>query len=176
MSSPRGFAVTPPDMRVPGLLCAFVLLTCLAALILSWHELQGSPALWLVIALTLGTPALIVVALFRRKVVLNDGVLRIVAGLNQARMPVSSLLPAQARIVDLATSKEDRLGIKSFGTSMPGYHAGHFKQIGGRSVFALVTDKHRVLVLPEQSGRLLMLSLEKPQALLDAVQRSAPGQ
>ncbi len=175
MSSAREFAITPPDMRVPGLLCVFVLLTCLGALALSWRELQGSPALWLVIAFTLGTPALIVVALFRRKVALDGASLRIIAGLNQTRVPVSSLLPAQARIVDLGTSKEDRLGIKSFGTSMPGYHAGHFKQAGGHRVFALVTDKRRVLVLPEQSGRLLMLSLEKPQALLDALQRSTPG-
>lgn len=173
MSAAREFAVTPPDMRVPGLLFAFVLLTCLVALAFGWRELQGSPALWLAIAVCLGTPALIVVALFRRKVTFDGASLRIVAGLNQARVPASALLANEARIVDLDTSKDDRLGIKSFGTSMPGYHAGHFKQIGGHRVFALVTDKHRVLVLPEQNGRRLMLSLQKPQALLDALQRPA---
>ena len=89
-------------------------------------------------------------------------------------MPVDALQVDEARIVDLDANKEYRLGIKSFGTSMPGYHAGHFRQVGGRKVFALVTDKRRVLVLPERDGRLLMLSLEKPQALLDALQ--APTQ
>ena len=40
-------------------------------------------------------------------------------------------------------------------------------------MFALVTDKRRVLALRERGGRLLLLSLVQPQALLDAIRRSA---
>ena len=169
MSTPREFAVTPPDLRLPWLIVVAVVLICVGALALGWRELQGSPALWLTLAVTVLAPALLMVALFRRQVVLEDGTLRIVAGINQTRVPVDALQVDEARIVDLDANKEYRLGIKSFGTSMPGYHAGHFRQVGGRKVFALVTDKRRVLVLPERDGRLLMLSLEKPQALLDAL-------
>lgn len=171
MTSAREFAITRPDLRFPGAIFIAVVLTLIAALALGWHQLVGSPALWLVIAAALVAPVLILVAVFRRKVVLDGETLKVVAGLNQASVPTSALLVNEARIVDLGTSTQYRLGMKSFGTSMPGYHAGHFRQIGGKKVFALVTDKHRVLVLPERSGRLLMLSLEKPQALLDALQR-----
>ena len=173
MSSARRFAVTPPDLRLPWLIVVAVVLICVGALALGWRELQGSPALWLTLAVTVLAPALLMVALFRRQVVLEDGTLRIVAGINQTRVPLASIRLDDARIVDLDTHPEYRPGIKTFGSSMPGYHAGHFRQVGGKKVFAMVTDKHRVLVLPEQDGRLLLLSLEKPQALLDALRQAA---
>lgn len=176
MSNVRKFDVTPPDLPIPALIFIAVLLTLTGVLAMGWHQLVGSSALWVVIAAALIAPALILITVFRRKVMLDGETLKIVAGLNRTSIPTSSLLTNQARIVDLDTSTEYRLGIKSFGTSMPGYHAGHFRQIGGNKVFALVTDKRRVLVLPERDGRLLMLSLEKPQALLDALQRSAHTQ
>lgn len=173
MNSAREFKITPPDLRLPGLILAVVMLTCVGVLVMSWHEVKDSAALWIALPACVLAPLVLVVALFRRKVVLNGETLHIVAGLNQARVPTASLRSGEARIVDLATSQEYRLGIKSFGTSMPGYHAGHFRQLRGGKVFAMVTDKHRVLVLPEANGRLLMLSLEKPQALLDALQPAA---
>ena len=40
-------------------------------------------------------------------------------------------------------------------------------------MFALLTDRDRVLALPERDGRLLLLSLDNPQSLLDALQRAA---
>lgn len=54
---------------------------------------------------------------------------------------------------------------------MPGYQAGHFRQVGGGKVFALVTDRRKVLALRENGGRLLLLSLAQPHALLDALSR-----
>ena len=173
MSVPREFAVTPPDLRLPGLVFAAVFLACAGTLAFGWRGMQGSHALWIVVLATIVTPVLVLVALFRRKVVLDGAALRIVAGLNRTRVPVSALLPAEARVVDLDTHPEYRLGIKTFGSSMPGYHAGHFRQRGGRKIFALVTDKHRVLALPERDGRLQLLSLDKPQALIDALAAAA---
>ncbi len=172
MSAPREFAVTPPDLRLPGLILVAVLLACASALAFGWHEMQGRHALWAGLAATIIAPALVLAALFRRKVTFDGHTLYIVAGLNQTRVAAGMLSPGEARVVDLATNAEYRLGIKSFGTSMPGYHAGHFRQVRGRKVFALVTDKHRVLVLPERDSRLLMLSLDKPQALLDALHQA----
>ena len=37
----------------------------------------------------------------------------------------------------------------------------------------MVTDRTKVLALPQRSGRMLLLSLERPQALLDALQAMA---
>ena len=176
MSAVRSFAVTPPDLRVPGLIFAVVLFTCVGVLALSWHEIKDSAALWITLPICFLAPLVIVVALIRRKVTFDGETLHIVAGLNQTRVPVASLLPGNARVVDLETSNEYRLGIKTFGTAMPGYYAGHFQQIKGQKVFALVTDKHRVLMLPERDGRRLMLSLEKPQTLLDALQAQPRAQ
>ena len=173
MSAPREFAVTPPDLRLPALIFALVLSACVVSLVLGWGEFEGGAAPWLMLATIVFMPVLVLVALFRRKVTFDGQTLHVAAGINQTRVAAGMLSPGEARVVDLATNAEYRLGVKSFGTSMPGYHAGHFRQVRGRKVFALVTDKHRVLVLPERDGRLLMLSLDKPQALLDALQRAA---
>lgn len=130
--------------------------------------------MWPILTATIIAMLLLAVALFRRKVLLDGENMRIVAGLNQTRVPLAMLLPQQARIVELNNSPENHIGMKTFGSAMPGYHAGHFRQVGGSKVFALVTDKRRVL-LPERDGRLLMLSLHKPQALLDALHAKQRG-
>lgn len=176
MSSAREFAIIPPDLRFSGLLVAFVLFSCVGALTVSWQALRGSPIFWLMVLAAFATLTLVLLALFHHKVVLEDESLHIVAGLNRACVPAASLLVNEARIVDLTTNSEYRLGRKHNGTALPGYHAGHFRQADGRKIFALITDKRRVLVLPERDGRLVMLSLEKPQTLLDALQRSARTQ
>ena len=37
MSTPRSFAITPPDMRFPALIMITVLLVCVGALAMSWR-------------------------------------------------------------------------------------------------------------------------------------------
>ena len=57
---------------------------------------------------------------------------------------------------------------------MPGFHAGRFRlrEKFGKA-FCLLTDRHRVLWLPLRDGKdQLLLSLEQPQALLDALKAS----
>lgn len=168
-TAPRAFKVTPPDMRFPALLIGFVTLACLGSLGFVARELIGKPMFWPLLAVCLLIPILIGVSVARRKVLFDGETLDIRAGLNRTHVARSALDIATARIADLDTHPDLRIGIKVLGTSMPGYHAGHFRQIGGNKVFALVTDKHRVLVIPEHDGRLLMLSLESPHALLDAL-------
>lgn len=107
----------------------------------------------------------------RRRVVLDEGVLRIDAVFTSRRIPAPELLPAQARIVNLAEHIEMRPWLRSFGlgTRLPGYCAGYFRARDPVRIFALVTDSSRVLVLPERSGRRLLISVKQPQALLDAL-------
>ena len=63
--------------------------------------------------------------------------------------------------------------LNTFGTAMPGYSAGHFRLRDRSRGFLLLTDRRKVLALPERGGRTLLLSLERPQALLDALQAVA---
>ncbi|TGQ61265.1 hypothetical protein EN855_033645, partial [Mesorhizobium sp. M1C.F.Ca.ET.212.01.1.1] len=68
-----------------------------------------------------------------------------------------------------------RYGIrfKTNGYAMPGFYSGHFRLQGGGKGFALVTDRSRVLVLPVRDGSALLLSLDRPQVLLDALRKVA---
>ena len=109
----------------------------------------------------------------RRSVRLEDGELKISAGMHAHRVAIGAIDLAGARIVDLAEHKALRPIFKSFGTSLPGYYAGHFRLRDRSKAFVLVTDRTRVLVLPERSGRKLLLSLRHPQALLDALSAQA---
>ena len=168
MSDAREFKVTPPDMRVPALVIGFTVLVCAGSLFFLMRDVHGPMLVWIV-ALCALAPVIVLIAVMRRRVSFDGETLRIVAGLNQTRVAKAQLKLDEARIVQLDASPETRIGIKTLGTAMPGYYAGHFRQIGGSRVFALVTDKRRVLVIPERDGRLLMLSLERPQALLDAL-------
>lgn len=176
MSEPRLFSVPAPDYRKVALMFALVLATIGVALVLVLRD--GSAArTWPHLLLgALVSIALLAWVVGRRRVTLEGDTLRIAAGLNSTRVAVSALDLDQARIVRLDEHPEYRPGTKTFGSAMPGYQAGHFHQGGGRKVFVLLTERDRVLVLPERDGRLLLLSLDNPQSLLDALQRAAgPG-
>ena len=164
----REFDVVPPDLRLTWWLPALAFIAGLVGIAVAARQ---DPAVWLVSPVLLLAMLVIGAAVRRRRVVLDAGVLRIDAGFTSRRVAASELLPTQGRIVNLAEHIEMRPGLKSFGlgTRLPGYCAGYFRARGGVRVFALVTDFSRVLVLPERSGRRLLLSLKQPQALLDAL-------
>ncbi|MFT4179519.1 MAG: hypothetical protein QM612_08665 [Thermomonas sp.] len=110
----------------------------------------------------------------RRSVRLHDGMLDVRAALYRKRVAVSELDLQRARIVDLAERTELRPWLKSNAVSMPGFHAGHFRLRGdfGKAFF-LLTQRERVLWLPLRDSKTqLLLSLERPQSLLDALAAS----
>ena len=111
------------------------------------------------------------ISLKRRRVQLQSGVLQVAAGLFSHRVSVADIELERARVVDLDERTELRPAVKTFGMALPGYSAGHFRlrQKLGKA-FCLVTDRRRVLWLPLRDGKQqLLLSLEHPQALLDAL-------
>ncbi len=125
------------------------------------------PAL-LIIPLVLG---LMLLAMARRSVQLRDGVLDVRAAMYRKRVAVAELDLQRARVVDLQEHTELRPVFKTNGIFLPGYHAGHWRlreKLG--KAFCLLTDRRRVLWLPAHDGATqLLLSLERPQALLDAL-------
>ena len=56
---------------------------------------------------------------------------------------------------------------------MVGVAAGQGHRKGGSNGFALVTDRRHTLVIPVRGGSTLLLSLDRPQALLDALRKVA---
>lgn len=175
MSEARRFSVPAPDYRKVALVFGLVLAMLGMALFLVLRDADAARAWPPLLLGTFASLGLLAVVVGRRRVTLEGDTLRVAAGLNSTRVAVSALDLGQAHIVRLDEHPEYQPGIKTFGSAMPGYQAGHFRQRGGRKVFALVTERARVLALPERNGRLLLLSLDNPQTLLDALQRAAVG-
>ena len=82
---------------------------------------------------------------------------------------VTALDLAQARIASLDEHTEFRPGMKTNGYALPGFQAGHFRLRNRAKAFCLLTTQQRVLILPQRDGAFLLLSPERPQALLDAL-------
>lgn len=170
MTQPRTFATHTPDWRASALILGAIVLLVFG---LSWFSASNPQdqrmGMLGAVLITAFIGALLALALLRRKVWLQDGQLRVNAGINSLRVPVNELDIAHARIVNMDENPDYRLGFRTFGTQLPGYHAGHFRQGSGLKTFALVTAKQRVLLIPRQGERRIMLSLAQPQALLDAL-------
>lgn len=142
-----------------------------------WFRMGGSAAWSLIViaVLAVGLGA----AFFRRRVALAGNVLDVRSTMYRRRVPVAQLRLDQAEVVDLQRDRRYGIRVKTNGYSTPGFYSGHFRLQGGGKGFALVTDRARVLALPVSDGSTLLLSVDRPQALLDALRKvaaSAPRQ
>ncbi|WP_303638334.1 PH domain-containing protein [Stenotrophomonas tuberculopleuritidis] len=134
--------------------------------------LMGGSAAWSMAVIVL-IGAGLGVSFFRRRVELAGGVLDVRSTLYRRRTAVADLLLDQAEVVDLGRDRRYGIRFKTNGYSMPGFYSGHFRLQGGGKGFALVTDRARTLVIPVRGGSALLLSLEQPQALLEALRKVA---
>lgn len=162
----REFAIPPPDPRLLMIAPALGLVAALVGIGLAARE---EPRVWLALIPVVFAIALLNWSVRRRRVILEDDTLRIAGGLNSAAVAVDRLDLDAARVLDLREANALAPSWKTFGTSMPGFRAGHFRLRNRGRAFVLLTDTQRVLALPERGGRTLLLSLERPQALLDAL-------
>jgi len=161
------FPVVPPDARLIWLLPGIAML---AVVIGTFVLMRQEPRAWVMLPATLAIVVVLALILRRHRISIVGDTLVIAAGLNTRRIAVGDLDLATARVVDLRERREWRPSIKLFGTRVPGLSAGYFRLRDRSRAFVLVTDPSRVLVLNERSGHRLLLSLTKPQALLDALQ------
>ena len=107
----------------------------------------------------------------RRTLRLEDGILKY-GRMRWLQTAVSAIDLDASRIVNLEQQRELRPFWRIAGTAMPGYRSGFFRLRDKRRAYVVVTDPRRVLVLPKRDGGLLMFSLVRPQALLDALRRA----
>ncbi len=177
----RDFPVTAPNLALAWSIPAASLLFAAGSAWWAWsrHPVATTMAFWprsgpLVATIVLVLAAAITFAcIHRRRVVVDGSALHIVAGITGTKVEIDRLDIANAKVIDLDTSADIRIGVKLFGVEMPGLKAGRFHLKGGGTAFVLLTDRHRVLALPDLDGRLLLLSMERPQQLLDALNQVA---
>ena len=173
--SPQAFAVSPPPAHAWMLLVVLGGVLPLAIVgVLSWTQPEAQADIrkaWPALAVLPLVLAVLALAMKRRSVELHDGLLDIRAAMYRKRVASAELDLQRARIVDLDERTELRPAVKTNGMSLPGFHAGHFRlreKLG--KAFCLLTDRRRVLWLPLRDGKgQLLLSLQQPQALLDAL-------
>jgi hypothetical protein len=113
----------------------------------------------------------------RRHIRLDNRELRITATLYTHKVAVEAIDLAQARVVSLDEHTHLKPRLKTNGFSLPGFHAGHFRLRNLTKAFCLITDRTRVLLLPLRDGGQILLSPEKPRALLERLRELAdiPG-
>lgn len=135
------------DTRVALLTAPFALLFPLIAAVMGW-------------------------SIFRRKIRIVDKTLS-TGVFGWRRTPMSELDLDAAAIADLNQRRELQPTFKLAGTSLPGYRSGWFRLRDRRTAYLMLTDWHRVLVLPKRDGKVLLLSPSRPEALLDALRRAS---
>ena len=83
--------------------------------------------------------------------------------------PLADFDLARARIGRYADLPEAQLGLRRNGIGLPGYAAGRFSGPDDTPIFALLTDRSRVVFLPARRGPALLVSVAEPEAFLAAL-------
>jgi hypothetical protein len=169
----RRFDIIPPGkgvLIVPLLASTAAMLG--AAIVIVTKE--DAPVPWpayVAFALVPIIALLIATSMFRRHVLLTDAGLRVRTMPWPRTIPVDALDLDQAEIANLESRPELMPRFKIAGTRLPGFRSGLFRLRDKRRASVLLTDLRRVLVLPRRDGTVLLLSLQQPDALLQALRR-----
>ena len=175
----RAFPITPPPSHAAWLLGGLlsipvvVLAVAMGTTSLRPEQATAMPGLAFGLLLVTAVAALTFWGLGRRAVELDARQLRVKAAMFSHRVDVGDLDLEHARIVDLDERTELKPILKAFGMALPGFQAGWFLLRDRSRAFCLLTARRRVLWLPTRAGKSLMLSLERPDALLDALRQAA---
>lgn len=153
---------------------ALLPLVIAVVVILQVRSEELSPAFMLLIQGVVAASVLaIVLPMWRREASFDGKRLRVKATYYTRESPLSQFDLAAARVVDTREHTEYKPSLKTNGFALPGFQAGHFRLRDRRKAFCLVTDPAKVLALPHADGRVWLLSLEHPQAVLDILRRAA---
>lgn len=173
----QAFAVTPPPSHTAwllgGLLAVPVMVIALTVHLTVSAPGPNAPMPAFVFGLLVvaAVAALTFWGLGRRAVELDARQLRVKAAMFNHHVDASDLDVDRAHIVDLDERTELKPILKAFGMALPGFKAGWFLLRDRSRAFCLLTSRRRVLWLPTRTGKSLMLSLERPDALLEALRQ-----
>ena len=102
------------------------------------------------------------------KVNITSETVQIKGGVYGKSIPKDALLLDDAEILNLDRQRQYGI-IRTNGIGLPGYSAGWFRTSGGDKVLAFVTNRKKVVRIPTTNGYDLMLSMEEPEAFLEAL-------
>ncbi len=177
--SATAFEVSPPSLLAPlsmVLLAGVLPLGVITYTATRSHAAEAANTLLTSVTFILVLLTCLLWLMRRRTVTLENGVLQIRAAMYSKRAAVTEIDLQRARVVNLDERTDLRPGFKTNGYATFGYSAGHYwmrNNLG--SGFCLLTQRQRVLWLPLRSGKQhILISLEHPQALLDAMQSLHP--
>ena len=176
-NSHRYAVVAPPPATwkiVAAFAAALVASGLSVVLAQSGHASVFAPALWVAVAGAAFALVARCLLQWRRSVAIESGVLVVRAGLNTRRIPAPAIELERARTVDLERQAELLPDRRTLGASLPGYQTGWFRTRQWGKGFYLLTERRRVLWLPERDGPHLLLSLHQPQVLLAALNAMVP--
>lgn len=134
---------------------------------------------WISLALSVGLPVLVTLLLvhflyggYRSSVTITEDTLECSVPVYSRSIPLDTIEPAGARIVNMRTDREIRLGLRINGLGSLGYSLGWFKLVGGGKALVALTDRSSVAGLPLSDGTTVLVSLEDPAAFISALQAS----
>lgn len=78
---------------------------------------------------------------------------------------------AGARVVDLDSAPEYSPKRRTLGTGLPGYASGWFRLRGGEKALVYLTRRRDVVYIPTFEDYALLLSVEDPEGLIEALRR-----
>ncbi|MEO8160693.1 MAG: PH domain-containing protein [Arenimonas sp.] len=170
--TPQDYPLHPaakPVLLFPLLIGVLVPLGVIAGLVVNGFPQQQLPGVALSLLLMPVIGAGMAWNLLHLRVRLSDAGLRIRTLPCPRTIPIADMDLERAEIADL-NSRSDLMPVfKIAGTRLPGYRAGLFRLGDKRRASVLLTELRRVLVLPRRDGRVLLLSVERPEALLQAL-------
>jgi hypothetical protein len=79
-----------------------------------------------------------------------------------------------ARVVDLHAEPALQPRRRTAGSALPGYLGGWFRLQNGRKALIYVTDRRRVVHVPTTEGFDLLLSVQRPERMVERLQAIAP--
>ena len=175
-ASQRDFPLAPlAPWTWPALLGLWIALLLFAFLGGSHVQSPANPVPWWIVVLfgTALVPAILLSMLAHRQIRIEGGVLLVAGGLLFARkVPIADLALDKARILNLDEHTEFKPMLRLFGFSFPGFTVGLCMLRNRSRAFCLLTARPQALLLPQRNGKLVLVSPDKPQALLDALRAS----
>ena len=168
MHQKQEFDVAPLSSHVAWWLWLPVLAAIGAVIVAMTMESRTPPpsAAWLAVPFVLAVGVVLTFALRRRRIVLDNRELQVLATFYTRKLAVEAFDLDRARILSLEEHTDLAPMLKTNGFSLPGFKAGHFRLRNLTRAFCLVTDRTRVLLLPQRDGGLLILSPTRPADVL----------
>jgi hypothetical protein len=168
----KHFELVPPGKSVLLVPLAASTAVTVGLLVSLLHAKPPPPwPVYLILVLVPVLALLLSLEIFRRDVQLTEQGLRVRTVMWPATTPIAEFDLERAEIANLNLRPELMPRLKLVGSRMPGYRAGLFTLRDKRRASVILTDLERVLVLPKRNGSVLMLSVERPEALLQALRR-----